>query len=105
MPGKEASVQWVIVGQSRSWDSVEGPAARWLGEMSPVRLTLPALTERDAWELFQHRVVSGYGVRSGPRLVLALLQQSEGLPGRFDAALLMAVAAGLLRGVAARAAE
>ena len=105
MPGREAAVQWVIAGQLPSWNSVEDSAARWLREMSPVRLTLPPLSERDAWELFQYRVVSGYGVRSGPRLVAALLQQSEGLPGRFDAAVLMAVSAGLLKGAPAHTVE
>lgn len=104
MPSKEASIQWIIAGRPLSWDSPGGPTARWLQEVGPVRLTLPALSEQDAWELFHHRVVSGYGVRSAPKLVAALLQQSGGLPGRLDAALGTAVAAGLLKGVPARTA-
>ncbi len=104
MPGKEASVQWVTAGRSVSWDSPEGHAARWLREMDPVRLTLSALSEQDAWELFHHRVSSAHGMRSAPRLVATLLQQSGGLPGRFDAALQTAVAAGLLKGTSAQAA-
>lgn len=104
MPGKEASVQWVIAGRSLSWDHPEGPIGRWLHAVEPVRLTLAALSEHDAWELFRRRVSSASGMRSGPRLVATLLQQSGGLPGRFDAALQLAVAAGLLKGVPAQAA-
>lgn len=104
MPGKEASVQWVIVGRSIAWDSSGGQAARWLREVDPVRLTLTAMSEQDAWELFHHRVSPAYGVRSASRLVGALLQQSGGLPGRFDAALQSAIGAGLLKGVPAQAA-
>lgn len=101
MPGKAASLQCVIAGQSLSWDGPDGPAARWLREVNPVRLTLPALSEQDAWELFRYRVVSSDAVRSAPKLVAALLQQSGGLPGRIDAALGTAVAAGLLEGTPA----
>ncbi len=104
MPGKEASVQWVIAGQSLCWDGADGPATQWLREVDPVRLTLPAMSERDAWELFRYRVVSGFGRRSAPKLVAALLLQSGGRPGRFDAALRKAVAAGLLKGAPAQVA-
>ncbi len=104
MPGKEASVQWVIAGRSIAWDNPGGQAARWLREADPIRVKLPAMSEQDAWELFHHRVSLAYGVRSAPRLVMALLQQSNGVPGRFDAALQSAVGAGLLKGVPAQAA-
>lgn len=104
MPGKAASIQWVIAGRSIAWDSTGGQAAQWLRKADPVRLTLPAMTEQDAWELFHHRVSPTYGVRSAPRLVSTLLRQSDGLPGRFDAALRSAVGAGLLKGVPAQAA-
>lgn len=98
MPGKAAPIQWVFVGRSEPWDCVDAAAAAWLREASPVCLTLPALSEQDAWELFQHRVSSTFGPRSAAKLVPTLLKQSGGLPGRFDAALRAAIAAGLLQG-------
>lgn len=104
MPGKEASVQWVIAGRSLPWDGPDAAVGQWLRSVDPVRLTLPTLSEQDAWELFHHRVSSASGMRSAPRLVATLLQQSGGLPGRFDAALRSAIAAGLLKGTSAQAA-
>lgn len=98
MPGKAAPIQWVFVGRSEPWDCVDAAAAAWLREASPVCLTLPALSEQDAWELFQYRVSSTSGSRSAAKLVAALLRQSGGLPGRLDAALRAAIAAGLLQG-------
>lgn len=102
MPGKAASIQWVFAGRSEPWDCLDGAAAAWLREADPACLTLPALSEQDAWELFHHRVSSTYGLRSAAKLVATLLEQSEGLPGRFDAAVRAAVAAGLLQGVPAQ---
>ena len=104
MPGKTAPVQWIFVGRSEPWHCLGGPAADWLREASPACLALPALTEQDAWELFHHRVSATCGLRSAAKLVTALLKQSDGLPGRFDAAVKAAVAAGLLQGIPARAA-
>lgn len=103
MPGKAASIQWVFAGRSEPWNCLDGAAAAWLREAGPACLTLPALSEQDAWELFHHRVGSTRGLRSAAKLVVTLLGQSEGLPGRFDAAVRAAVAAGLLQGVPARA--
>lgn len=104
MPGKTAPIQWVFVGRSEQWDCLEGPAAAWLRETSPACLALPALSEQDAWELFHHRVSPACGLRSAAKLVTSLLKQSEGLPGRFDAAVKAAIGAGLLQGVPAQAA-
>ena len=98
MPGKAAPIQWVFVGRSGPWDCVDAAAAAWLREASPACLTLPPLSEQDAWELFQHRVSSTFDARSAAKLVPSLLKQSGGLPGRFDAALRAAIAAGLLQG-------
>ena len=104
MPGKTAPIQWVFVGRSEPWDGPAGPVAAWLREASPACLTLPALSEQDAWELFHHRVSSSCSLRSTAKLVATLLKQSEGLPGRFDAAVKAAIAAGLLQGIPAQAA-
>ncbi len=104
MPGKTAPIQWVFVGRSEPWDCLDGPAAAWLREASPACLTLPALSEQDAWELFHCRVSSHCSSRSTAKLVATLLEQSEGLPGRFDAAVRAAIAAGLLQGIPAQAA-
>ncbi len=104
MPGKTASIQWVFVGRSEPWASLHGPAADWLREASPACLALPALSEEDAWELFHRRVSATCGLRSTAKLVTALLKQSEGLPGRFDAMVKAAIAAGLLQGIPAQAA-
>jgi len=105
MPGKAASIQWVIVGRSQPWDCLDAAAAAWLRAAEPVCLTLPALSEQDAWELFRIRVSPTNVLRPAARLVSTLLKQSSGLPGRFDTALKMAVAAGLLQGVTAQTAE
>jgi len=104
MPGKTAPIQWVFVGRSERWDCLDGPAAAWLREASPACLALPALSEQDAWELFHHRVSPTCGLHSAAKLVTSLLKQSEGLPGRFDAAVRAAINAGLLQGVPAQAA-
>ena len=86
MPGKAVPIQWVFVGRSEPWAGLNGPAAAWLREASPACLALPALSEQDAWELFHYRINSGCGLRSAAKLVAALLEQSDGSPGRFDAA-------------------
>lgn len=99
MPGKAAPIQWVFVGRSEPWDCVDAAAAAWLREASPACLTLPAMSEQDAWQLFQHRVSATPGSRSAAKLVSALLKQSGGVPGRFDAAVQAAIAAGLLQGL------
>ena len=104
MPGKMAPIQWVFVGRSEPWNCLDGSAAAWLREASPVYLTLPTLSEQDAWELFHHRVSSSCSLRSTAKLVGTLLKQSKGLPGRFDAAVRAAIAAGLLQGIPAQAA-
>ena len=104
MPGKTAPVQWVFVGRSEPWDRLGGPAATWLREVSPVCLALQALLEQDAWELFHHWVSSNRSLRSTAKLVATLLEQTGGLPGRFDAAVKAAIAAGLLQGIPAQAA-
>ena len=104
MPGKTASIQWVFVGRSEPWNCLDGSAAAWLREANPAYLALPALSEQDAWELFHHRVSSSGSLRSTAKLVAALLSQSEGLPGRFDAAVRAAIDAGLLQGIPAQAA-
>ena len=104
MPGKAAPIQWVFVGRSEPWNGLDGPAAAWLREASPAYLALPALSEQDAWELFHRRVSSSGGLRSAAKLVATLLKQSEGLPGRFDAAVRAAIAAGLLQGIPAQVA-
>ena len=104
MPGKAAPIQWVFVGRSEPWNCLDGPAAAWLREAGPACLALPALSEQDAWELFHHRVSPTCSLRSAAKLVASLLKQSEGLPGRFDAAVRAAIAAGLLQGIPAQAA-
>lgn len=104
MPGKTAQIQWVFVGRSEPWNCLDGSAASWLREASPACLTLPALSEQDAWELFHHRVSSTYSLRSTAKLVATFLKQSDGVPGRFDAAVKAAIAAGLLQGIPTRAA-
>ncbi len=104
MPGKAASVQWVFVGRSEPWTCLDGPATAWLREAGPACLTLPALSEHDAWELFHRRVSPSCGLRPAAKLVAALLTRSEGSPGRFDAAVKAAVAADLLQGIAVQAA-
>ncbi len=104
MPGKAAPIQWVFVGRSEPWNCLDGSAAAWLREASPVYLALPVLSEQDAWELFHHRVSPTCGLRSAAKLVASLLKQSEGLPGRFDAAVRAAITAGLLQGIPAQAA-
>ena len=104
MPGKTTPIQWVFVGRSEPWQCLEGAAAAWLREAGPECLALPAMSEQDAWELFHHRVSSRRSVRSTAKLVATLLEQSEGLPGRFDAAVRAAIAAGLLQGIPDRAA-
>ena len=104
MPGKAASIQWVLVGRSEPWKCLEGPATAWLREANPACLALPALSEQDAWELFHRRVSSTCSLRSAAKLVATLLTRSEGSPGRFDAAVRAASAAGLLQGVSAQAA-
>ena len=104
MPGKAVPIQWVVVGRSEPWNCLDGSTGAWLREASPACLTLSALSEQDAWELFHHRVSPTHNLRAASRLVAALLEQSEGLPGRFDAAVRAAVAAGLLQGIPAQAA-
>ncbi len=104
MPGKAALIQWVFVGRSEAWECLDGPASAWLREASPACLALPAFSEQDAWELFHHRVSPNCGLRSAAKLVASLRKQSEGLPGRFDAAVRAAVTSGLLQGVPAQAA-
>ncbi len=97
MPGSAAPTQWVFVGRSEPWICPGGPAAAWLRE-PPTCLSLPAVSKENAWELFRHRVSPACGSRSAARLVATLLKQSEGLPGRFDAAVREAIAAVLLQG-------
>lgn len=80
------------------------PLPLWLHEDHPTCLALPALSEEDAWELFHHRVSPAPGLRSAAKLVATFLEQSEGLPGRFDAAVRAAIAVGLLQGNSAQAA-
>ena len=104
MPGKTAPIQWVFVGRSEPWNCPDGSAAAWLREASPACLTLPALSQQDAWELFHHRVSSNCSLDATTKLVAVLLKQSGGLPGRFDAAVRAAIAAGLLQGTPAQAA-
>ncbi len=104
MPGKAAPVQWVFVGRSQPWNWPGGTAAAWLREADPTCLALPALSLEDAWDLFHHRVNPVPGLRSAAKLVTTLLERSEGLPGRFDAAVRAAIAAGLLQGNPAQAA-
>jgi len=104
MPGKAAPIQWVFVGRSEPWDCLDGPATAWLREASPACLALPTFSEQDAWELFHHRVNSTCDLRLAAKLVPTLLKQSDGLPGRFDAAVRAAIAASLLQGIPAQAA-
>ncbi len=104
MPGKAAPVQWVFVGRSEPWQCPDGSAAAWLREAGPTCLALPGLSEQDAWGLFHHRVSPACSPRSAAKLVAALLEQSEGSPGRFDRAVKAAIAAGLLQGNPAQAA-
>lgn len=104
MPGKAMPIQWVFVGRSEPWNCLDGPALAWLREVSPARLALPALSEQDAWELFHRRVSSTASRRSTTKLIATLLEQSQGLPGRFDAVVGAAVAAGLLQGIPVQAA-
>lgn len=104
MPGKAAPIQWVFAGRSEPWNCLDGPAVSWLREANPACVALAGLSEQDAWDLFHHRVNSTSGLRSAARLVTTLLKQSEGLPGRFDAAVRAAIAAGLLQGIPAQAA-
>ena len=104
MPGKAAPIQWVFAGRSEPWKCPDGAAAAWLREADPMCLALPALSEEDAWGLFHHRVSLAPGLGSAAKLVTILLEQSEGLPGRFDAAVRAAIAAGLLQGNPAQAA-
>lgn len=99
MPGREASFQTLIVGRPGCWDRVDGIVAERILEALPVRLTLPPLSEQDAWDLFHHRISSACPLRSARRVVADLLERSEGLPGRFDEVLKAAVASGLLQGV------
>ena len=104
MPGKGAPIQWVFVGRSKPWECPDGAAAAWLREADPTCLALSALSMEDAWDLFRHRVNPGPGLRSAAKLVATLLKQSAGVPGRFDAAVKAAIAAGLLPGNPAQAA-
>jgi len=99
MPGKEALLQTLIVGRPACWEQFDGMVGERLSQALPVHLTLPPLSEQDAWDLFHHRVSSAHPLRSSRRLVTALLERSEGRPGRFDQVLRMAVATGLLPGV------
>lgn len=96
MPGKDASVQLVIVGRPEFRDCIDDAVAERFQTAAPVHIVLPPLSEQDAWDLFHHRVSSIYGQKSVRRLVLMLLECSGGLPGRFDQALHAAVAGGLL---------
>ena len=104
MPGKAAPIQWVFVGRSEPWQCSDGPVAAWLREANPTCLTLSALSGKDAWELFHHRVSPACDLRSAAKLVAILLKQSDGSPGRFDTAVKAAIAAGLLQGNPAQAA-
>lgn len=104
MPGKAASIQWVFAGRSEPWSCLDSPATAWLREVGPACLALSPLLEQDAWELFHHRVNPARGLHPAAKLVSTLLKQSEGMPGRFDAAVKAAVAAGLLQGVRPQAA-
>ncbi len=99
MPGKKALVQLVVVGRPEFLERLGGPDAKRLRKSVPAHFALSALSEQDAWELFYHRISSVHALRSARRLVATLLERSGGLPGRFDEALRMAVAAGLLKGV------
>ena len=98
MPGKDASVQLVIVGRSRLQDCIGDPVADWFQDTAPVHLVLAPLSEQDAWSLFHHRVSPAHAPRSVRRVVMMLLERSGGVPGRFDQALQAAVAGGLLEG-------
>jgi len=99
MPGKEALVQLVVVGRPEFLGRLGDSEAKQLRELIPAHFALSPLSEQDAWELFYHRVSSAHALRSARRLVATLLERSGGLPGRFDEALRMAVATGLLKGV------
>lgn len=96
MPGKDASVQLVIVGRPEFRDCIDDAVAERFQTAAPVRIVLPPLSEQDAWDLFHHRVSSIYGQQTVRRMVLMLLECSGGMPGRFDQALHAAVAGGLL---------
>lgn len=103
MPGRDAPVQWVVAGRPEFWRQMRGPVADRLRDAAP-SINLPGLSEADAWELFAHRVSAAHAMPSAPRLVSALMELSGGMPGRFDAAVRQAVAAGMLTGTAGRAA-
>ncbi len=99
MPGKDASVQLIIVGRPEIEYGIEGSATDLFQDAAPVHLVLPPLTEQDAWDLFRRRVGSIYAQQSIRRVVMMLLERCGGMPGRFDEALRAAVAGGLLEGV------
>ena len=98
MPGKDASVQLVIVGRPEFRHSIDGPVADRFQDAAPVHLVLSSLSEQDAWDLFHYRVSSIYAQRSVRRLVMMLLERCDGVPGRFDEALRAAITGGLLEG-------
>lgn len=104
MPGKEALLQMLIVGREVCWASIDGMVAERLLQAMPIHLTLSALSEQDAWELFYRRVSSVHPLRSTRRVVTTLLERSGGLPGRFDQVLQAAVASGLLQGASSQTA-
>ena len=99
MPGKDASVQLIVVGRPEIEHGFERSASDLFQDTTPVHLVLPPLSEQDAWDLFHRRVGSIYAQQSIRRMVMMLLERCGGTPGRFDEALRAAVAGGLLEGV------
>ena len=96
MPGKDASIQLVIVGRPEFRDCIDDALAKRFQTAAPVHIVVPPLSEQDAWDLFHRRVSPAYGPRPVRRIVSMLLECSGGVPGRFDQALHAAVAGGLL---------
>ena len=101
MPGKDASVQLIIVGRPEFRVGTDNHVAERFQSALPVHLVLSPLSEQDAWELFHRRVSSVGGTRSVRRIIMMLLERCDGMPGRFDQALKAAVADGLLQGAPA----
>ena len=101
MPGKDASVQLLIVGRPEFREGIDNHVAERFQNAVPVHLMLSALSEQDAWELFHRRVSSVRGQRSVRRIIMMLLERCDGVPGRFDQAVQAAVADGLLQGAPA----
>ena len=103
MPGKAAGVQWVFVGRSEHWLRPDGPVAARLRDQPDTPGPFGAI-RRGRMEAVPPPGKPGHELTLGRQAGGASPEAIGRSPGRFDAAVKAAIAAGLLQGNPARAA-